>query len=222
MKYYPVFLDIKKRECLVVGGGAVALRKVRGLLGSGAGVTAVSPDFVEGFEDLPAEAEFKAVRRSYRSGDLDGKFLVIGATDDSELNMKISRDAESRNILCNIADVPEACSFILPSVVRRGDLVIAISTSGKSPAFSKHLRKQLEKQFGSEYEEFLSLMGAVRKKLLAEAHAPEAHKPLFEALISGGLHEMIGQGRKDEADKLLKQVLGPGFGLESLIKDQEQ
>ncbi|MFW6011032.1 MAG: precorrin-2 dehydrogenase/sirohydrochlorin ferrochelatase family protein, partial [Desulfosalsimonas sp.] len=155
MKYYPVYLDIKKRDCLVVGGGRVALRKAEGLLRAGARTTVVSPEFAEGFKSLAGSANLEMIRRNYKSADLDSKFLVIGATDDSELNRKISQDAECRNMLCNIADVPEACNFILPSVVERGDLIIAISTSGKSPAFARHLKKQLEKQFGEEYTEFL-------------------------------------------------------------------
>ncbi|MCF8024516.1 MAG: bifunctional precorrin-2 dehydrogenase/sirohydrochlorin ferrochelatase [Desulfobacteraceae bacterium] len=216
MKYFPVYLDIKGRRCLVVGGGPVALRKAQGLLEAGARVTAVSPEFSEGFTLLAGSASFETIRRSYRSTDLDEKFLVIGATDNNELNRKISRDAQSLNILCNIADVPEACNFILPSVVHRGDLMIAISTSGKSPAFARHLRKQLEKQFGEEYTEFLRIMGAVRKKLLAKQHAPEAHKPLFESLISKGLPEMIREGRTDEADTTLREVLGEEFDYGSL------
>ncbi|MFW6335250.1 MAG: precorrin-2 dehydrogenase/sirohydrochlorin ferrochelatase family protein [Desulfosalsimonas sp.] len=217
MKYYPVYLDIRGKRCLVVGGGRVAVRKVQGLLQAGAVVTAVSPQFAEDFDSLAQSGALEMIRRSYITADLEGKFLVIGATDNNELNRKISRDAESRNILCNIADVPDECNFILPSVLRRGDLMIAISTSGKSPAFARHLRKQLENQFGEEYTEFLNLMGAVRKKLLAQQHAPEAHKPLFEALISGGLPEMIRAGRTDEADKLLHEVLGDGFDCSSLM-----
>ncbi len=200
----------------------MALRKAEGLLNAGAHVTVVSPEFSEGFSGLEeSSARLETIRRSYSTADLDGKFLVIGATDNSELNRKISRDAESRNMLCNIADVPEACNFILPSVLRRGDLMIAISTSGKSPAFARHLRKQLEKQFGEEYTVFLRLMGAVRKKLLAQKHAPEEHKPIFQALISGGLPAMIREGKTEQADKLLENVLGEGFDYKSLMDTAE-
>ena len=108
-----------------------------------------------------------------------------------ELNLQIHAEAERRGILCNIADRPKACNFILPSIVNRGDLTIAISTSGKSPAFAKKLRKDLEKEFGTEYADFLKLMGEIRKKLLNENHEPEAHKHLFEQLIEGKLIEMI-------------------------------
>ena len=117
--------------------------------------------------------------------------LVIGATDDEDLNHRISRDAAERSLLCNIADRPTVCNFILPAVIQRGDLVITVSTSGRSPAFAKKLRRDLEDRFGEEYAEFLNLMGAIRAKLLAEAHAPEAHKPLFEKLIEADLLELV-------------------------------
>ena len=220
--YYPVCLDIRNRPCLVVGGGAVALRKTEGLLAAGARVTAVSPEFADGFFRISPDAPLYRVQRPYADTDLNDKFLVIGATDNSVLNRQISRDANSRNMLCNIADVPEACNFVLPAVVRRGDLSIAISTSGKSPAFARHLRKQLESRFGTEYTEFLRLMGAIRQKLLAAEHAPEAHKPLFEQLIDGGLLEMISAGRIADIDELLAAVLGPGYDYRSLMASAEE
>ena len=222
MTYYPVCLDIRNRHCLVVGGGAVALRKAEGLLDAGARVTVVSPEFAEGFSRIDPEAPLYRLQRPYADTDLNEKFLVIGATDNSALNRQISRDAHSRNMLCNIADVPEACNFVLPAVVRRGDLSIAISTSGRSPAFARHLRKQLENQFGPEYTEFLRLMGAIRQKLLAGAHAPEAHKPLFEQLINGGLLELVAAGRIAEINELLTGVLGPGYDYGSLMASAEE
>ena len=156
-------------------------------------------------------------QRAYRASDVDGVFLVIGATDDETLNRQIHADAERRNLLCNIADRPEICNFTLPAIVRRGDFMVAISTAGKSPAFAKHMRKQLESQFGPEYGVLLDLMGAIRTRLLAEAHAPEAHKPLFEQLIAGDLIALIGTNQVAKIDQLLLQVLGPGYGYETLI-----
>jgi precorrin-2 dehydrogenase/sirohydrochlorin ferrochelatase len=146
-------------------------------------------------------------------------FLVMGATDDEALNERIHRDAEARGMLCNIADRPAACNFILPAVIRRGDLVVAVSTSGRSPAFARRLRIQLENQFGPEYGDLLELMGAVRKRLLAAEHAPEAHKPLFEALIDGGLLEMLREKNRHQIDALLLRVLGPDFSLDRLAED---
>lgn len=217
MKYYPVNLDIRNRACLVVGGGGVGTRKVLGLLRCGALVHVVSPEVTEKILDLASENRIVLKRRGYRSSDLEGKFLVIGATSDMALNRGISRDAEHLNMLCNIADVPDVCNFILPSVVNRGDLILAISTSGRSPAFAKDLRRQLESQFGPEYAEFLDIMGAIRKRLLQEAHEPEAHKPLFERLIAGGLLGKVKNGESAAIDSLLHAVLGEGYTLASLM-----
>ena len=191
MRYYPVHLDIQNRNCLVVGGGAVGTRKVITLLDCRAYVTVVSPEVTQQLRDYALSGRIDFKERRYRSADIDGMFLVIGATDDEQLNRQISSDADRLNTLCNIADRPEVCNFILPAIVERDDLIITISTSGKSPALAKKLRKTLECQFGKEYGVFLKLMGAIRKKLLSTSHKPEAHKHLFEQLIDADLIAMI-------------------------------
>ena len=217
MSFYPVNLDIKNRGCLVVGGGGVASRKAKTLAECGAIVTVVSPEFSQSLRELEKTSAVTLICRSYETSDLDGKFLVIGATNNEDLNRRINADAESRNMLCNIADVPDICNFILPSIIRRGDLVIAVSTSGKSPAFAKKLRKDLEKNFGDEYARFLHLMGAIRNKLLCTAHAPETHKPLFERLIHHNLLELIKNNRKEEINRLLFEILGTGYDYDELV-----
>lgn len=215
--FYPVNLDIKDRQCLVVGGGAVASRKAQTLIDCEAIVTVVSPEFSEALKNLEQTSDITMIQRPYQTSDLDDKFLVIGATNDENLNRRVNADAEQRNMLCNIADVPDICNFILPAIIRRGDLCIAISTSGKSPAFAKKLRKDLEKTFGDEYAQLLTLMGEIRKKLLAEEHAPEAHKPIFEKLISHNLPEMIKNNEKERINQILFDVLGSGYSYDTLI-----
>jgi len=217
MKYYPAYLDIRNRRCLVVGGGGVGTRKVKTLLDCGARVTIISPQVSEQLKELADDQRATIINRSYQSGDLEGVFLVIGATDDEKLNRQISRDAEKRGLLCNIADRPEICNFILPSIVHRGDLTISISTAGNSPAMAKKLRQDLEKQYGPEYADFLRLMGAVRYKLLRQAHQPEAHKNLFEQLINNGLLELIRENRIEDINSLLLNVLGEGYLYEALM-----
>ena len=212
---YPVNLDIRKRNCLVVGGGAVATRKVKTLSDFNAIVTVVSPQFSEELIRM-ANNEIVLKKRPYRKSDLEEMFLVIGATDDKAVNRQIYVDAEQLNKLCNIADQPQLCNFILPAIVNRGDLLIAISTSGQSPAFAKKLRKELESQFGEEYGFLLNLMGAIRKKLLSATHEPEAHKPLFEQLLDAGLLAIIREKRYDDINALLGEVLGVGYDLASL------
>jgi precorrin-2 dehydrogenase / sirohydrochlorin ferrochelatase len=212
MKYYPVNLDIRHQSCLVVGGGAVGTRKVKSLLDCGAVVTVVSPEVTHPLSVLAGENRISLKQRPYQASDLDGVFLVIGATDKKELNRAIRDDAGKQGKLCNIADQPDLCNFILPSVVARGDLIIAISTSGKSPAFARRLRKQLEAQFGPEYAGFLKLMGAVRKILLERTRDPEAHRRVFESLIDQGLLECIRDDNKAQIDNILMSALGPGHG----------
>jgi len=217
MKYYPVNLDIRNRNCLVVGGGAVGTRKVKTLVECGATVTVVSPQASAKLELMAAEGAITLKNRAYRTTDLEDTFLVIGATDDETLNRQVHADAEARNTLCNIADRPEICNFILPAVVNRGDLVLAVSTSGKSPAYAKKMRKQLEKQFGAEYEPFLRLMGTIRERLLREKHEPEAHKPLFEKMIDAGLLDLVRENETEQIDTLLREVLGKGYRYQELI-----
>jgi len=217
MRYYPVNLDVQGRRCLVVGGGRVGARKVDTLNQCGAAVTVVSPEVSPAVMLLAAEKAIVLKQRPYIASDVEGMFLVIGATDDETLNRQIHADAERLNLLCNIADRPEICNFILPAIVRRGCFVMAISTAGKSPAFAKHIRKRLETQFGPEYGVVLELMGAIRSKLLADAHEPEVHKPLFEQLIEDGLLELVKDQKIGQIDQMLEKVLGPGYRYDQLM-----
>ena len=216
MRYYPVSLDIDGKLCLVVGGGAVGTRKVETLVRCGAHVVVVSKAFTDELKAMAMKDPIILEERAYTPSDMDGKFLVIVATDDQVFNTQVSEDAEKACKLCNVADYPKACNFILPSIVQRGDMTLSISTSGKSPAFAKWMRRKLEAEFGEEYGQFLGLMGRIREKLLAEAHEPEVHKPLFEALIAGDLLLKVKAGDKEGADALLGEVLGEGYTCESL------
>jgi len=217
MNYYPVNLNIKGQRCLVVGGGQVGTRKVKTLLDCHADVTVVSPMVTETLQAFADTGKITLEKRGYWKADLEGILLVIGTTDDEALNRQIYTDAQKQNTLCNIADKPESCNFILPSIVDRGDLVISISTSGTSPAFAKKLRKDLEKQFGEEYREFLQLMGAIRRKLLKEKHDPEAHKYAFEKLIDKGLLEQVKKRETDKINALLREMFGEGYLFEDLM-----
>jgi len=220
MRYYPVNLDIRNRNCLVVGGGDVGTRKVMTLLDCGAMVIVVSPAVTEKIEELSNKGLIKLEKRGFKPTDLDQMFLVIGATDNPELNRQIHAGAERLGMLCNIADRPEVCNFILPAIVNREDLIIAISTSGKSPAFAKKMRKDLEKKFGTEYAEFLTLMGGIRSRLLSEDHEPEAHKHVFENLINGDLVNLIKHLDIAAINSLLFEILGEGYLFDELMANQ--
>ena len=221
MRYYPVQLDIRGRRCLVVGGGGVGTRKVETLLSCGARVDVVSVEITDTLRRLSERGDIALRERAYAASDVESVFLVIGATDDEDLNRRISADAAAANVLCNIADRPEKCNFILPAIVQRGDLVLTVSTSGKSPALAKKLRQDLERQFGEEYAVLLKLMGAIRRRLLAEAHAPEAHKPIFETIVHSDILDWIREGRMAEINRLLAETLDAGWRAEQLIVEEE-
>jgi len=221
MRYYPVNLDVRNRHCLVVGGGKVGERKVKGLLRSGARVAVVTLQATDALKAMASDRLIDLELRRYSPSDLDGKLLVIGATDDQKINNEISRGAMARGILCNIVDRPEACTFVLPAVAQQGDLVIAVSTSNKSPALAGRLRKRLEKEFGPEYATLLKLMGAIRNRLLAEAGSLEDNKDKFERLLDLGLVDLIRYDRRQDVDAGLKDVMGEGFTWAALMQDEQ-
>lgn len=220
MKYYPVCLDIRGRLCLVVGGGSVGTRKVGTLLDCQARVKLVAPQVTKNLETYASQGLIEHKKRMYKPTDLDGVFLVIGASNNEVLNRQISKDAERLGKICNIADRPKVSNFILPSIIKKGDLTIAISTSGKSPAFAKKLRKDFENKFGNEYAQFLNLMGAVREKLLSKEHKPEAHKHIFNKLIDSNLLHLIKEKRIEDIDNVLHKILGKGFTWIALINKE--
>ena len=180
---YPVNLDLRGQACLVVGGGEVAARKVASLLKCGAKVTLVSLRFDPSVKKLFKKKKLQAIRRSFRSGDLKGQFLVIAATDDRALNSRISHLARRRRILVNAVDQPADCVFTVPSVMRRGPLTIAVSTNGASPALSKQIRLELSHRYGPEFGQFLKRMALARRELLRRIPSTKQRKHHFETMV---------------------------------------
>lgn len=169
LRYYPVFLKIEGEKCVVIGGGGVAERKARALLDAGGRVTVISPVLTRRLEKEKQAGKITHVARRYRKGDLKGAFVVIAATDSEEENIKVSEEAKGASgPFINVVDRPELCSFIVPSVVRRGPLQIAISTSGASPATAKAIRKELEKLYGPEFGRHLRRLAKLRAKAFKE------------------------------------------------------
>lgn len=205
--FYPIFLNLNKQKCLVIGGGKVAERKVNSLLECGAQVKVVSPEITEKLKEMVKSGTIEHICRKFCSSDLDDVFLVISATSDEDLNNKIAQECRKRNILVNVVDDPEKCSFIVPSVVRRGDLSIAISTSGKSPALAKKIRQELEAYFGPEYGEFLEIMGEIRKKILTEIPSQEERKKVFNKLIQSDILELLKRGNKQLVEERIAQCI---------------
>jgi precorrin-2 dehydrogenase / sirohydrochlorin ferrochelatase len=178
-RYYMACLDLEGRSVLVVGGGRVALEKIEGLLDCGAAVTVVAPQILPELEQLP----IRLVRRGYRAGDLDGRFLVVAATATPSVNRRVYRDAEERALLCNVVDVPELCSFILPAVHREDPIAVAISTGGASPALAQRLRDDIAAVVRPEHADLARRLRAERP--WAKAHLPtyEARRDYFAALV---------------------------------------
>jgi precorrin-2 dehydrogenase / sirohydrochlorin ferrochelatase len=163
--YYPVFLRIHKKKCVVVGGGRVSLRKVRMLLDCGGEVKVVSSTFHFSLLRLAEKKAIRLIQRDYKPGDLTGAAIVIAATDKRETNRRVAEEAERAGGLVNVVDDPEPSSFILPSYFRKGSLTLAVSTGGKSPALARKIKTELQKKFGKEYATLLLLIGEVRSSL---------------------------------------------------------
>ncbi|MCP4023573.1 MAG: bifunctional precorrin-2 dehydrogenase/sirohydrochlorin ferrochelatase [Desulfobacteraceae bacterium] len=219
MKYYPIYLDVKDKPCLIVGGGSVGARKAFCLVKCGAKVKIVSKAFSKAFEgDIPSEMVLETKR--YEKSDLENIFLVFAATNDAQLNRRVSNDSKARNILCNIADSKSLSDFILPSVVDKGNLILTVSTSGKSPAMAKKIRRDLEKQFGKEYERFLFLMGRIREELFKKEHAPEKHHKIFNTLIEKELLTFVAKNDERTINRILEEVLGSDYTYQRLVSQE--
>jgi len=204
MAFYPLYVDIEGKKCVVVGGGDVAERKVDSLVESGAGVEVVSPEFTPGLLRLAQEGRIKVIHRGYMPGDLKDAMLVIVATDNNELNREVHREAVENNIPVNVVDVPELCTFIVPSTVRRGDLIISISTSGSCPALAKNIRKQLQRVFGDEYARYCELLRDFRVDIAKRYDSPEERKRALNRLIDSDVLELIREGKHQEVEERVR------------------
>ncbi len=216
MGYIPIFLDVTGRECVVVGGGEVAERKVEALLNAGAHVTVVSPRLSQSLESMAARGLVTHIARDYERGDIRGCVLVYAASDDPKLHRELVAEARALGIPINVVDVPELCTFISPAVVNRGDLQIAISTGGASPAFAARLRRALEDQFGTEYALTLKVLRAARRRLHADEMDPADLMRRLKELADSALPDAIAVGDVAAIERILASCLGAGVGLAAL------
>lgn len=216
MGYIPIFLDVAGRECVVVGGGEVAARKVESLIEAGAKVTVVSPRLSPPMRRMADAGHATHIARDYQSGDMAGCVLVYAATDDSRLHRELAAEARALGIPINVVDVPELCTFIAPAVVKRGALQIAISTSGASPAFAARMRRELEDRFGNEYAFTLAVLRAARRRLHAEEISPSERMRRLKDLANSALPDAIAGGDVAAVERILATHLGDGVGLAAL------
>lgn len=204
--YYPAFINLCGKKCVVVGGGKVAERKVASLLSTGADVMVISPVLTDTIEKHKKRGRIRHIRRNYRSGDLKGAFLVIAATSDERINRKVSDDAPC---LVNVADKPEMANFIVPSVVNRGPMTIAVSTSGASPAIARAVRKELELLYNKDFGQFLDFLKKLRKRATKEITGKKARERFLKSVASKEVLSILrGKGFKEAKEKVINKIQG--------------
>ncbi len=211
MNGFPIVLTgLAARRCVVIGGGAVATRKAAALVEAGARPVVIGPELTPELEGMAAAGQVEALRRPYRPGDLAGAALAIAATDDRAVNVAVSEEAQGRGIPVNVVDDPDLCTFIFPAVLRRGELVVAVSTGGGSPALGRHVREVLEATLDPAYGDLLAILAELRPWALR--HVAPAEQPLlWQRMLDG---ELLGRVRAEgaEAARAWAARLVAGFG----------
>jgi siroheme synthase-like protein len=205
MAFYPVFLDLAGRACVVVGGGIVAERRVASLLTAGAGVTVVSPEVTPALADLAAAGRIRHVARPYRPGDLDGAGIAFTAVDDPGVSPAVALEARERAVWLNAADDPGHCDFILPGLVRRGLLTVAVGSGAASPALTRALREHLDSVLGTEWEALGELAAAARRELRAAGRVTDGDA--WRRALAPDVRALLAEGRSGEARDRLRRHL---------------
>jgi len=204
--YYPIFFNIQSKRCVVIGGGKVALRKVKMLLDCGANVSVISPKPHPDIAKLSKERAIHLIQRDYEARDLKEAVIAIACTDVKEVNRKVADEAKKTGVLVNVADDPAPSDFIIPSFFRRGNLTVAVSTSGVSPTLARKIRMKLEKSFGEEYASLLSLIGEVRSTLKEKGYIVDV-EAWQEALDLDLLIQLVRSGQRKKAKVILLSKL---------------
>ncbi|MBI1870374.1 MAG: bifunctional precorrin-2 dehydrogenase/sirohydrochlorin ferrochelatase [Chlamydiae bacterium] len=206
--YYPVFLNLKGKTSAIFGGGPIALRKAESLIDCGSKVCVYAPEVIPEIENLAKKEKIIWEKKVYEPDDLVGVHLVIASTNDRLINAAIFREAEERGLFVNVVDDPELCNFIAPSILRRGKLVIAVSTEGASPAMAKKIRQDLELEFGPEYALFLKAMESSRKDIQERLPKEEQRREFFTQLVHSNILEQIRLGlNANEIQKVINQKI---------------
>lgn len=202
--YYPAFLNLKGKRVIVIGGGKVAERKIFTLLRAGAGVTVISPKITKGLEKLRRAGRIKHISREYRKKDQKNALLVIAATDSQDINKQVFKDAPC---LVNVVDSPSLCNFIVPSVVKRGPLMIAVSTSGISPALSRTIRGEIKRLYSPEFASYLKLLEKIRKRVMKEIPDKKKRTEFLKSVASEEVVEILKQKGFEEVKKVLLETV---------------
>ena len=208
MAHYPVFLDLRERPCVVLGGCGMAEEKVKGLLDAGARVLVIAPTLTPALQELAAAGRVLHRAREYRPGDLQGVALAISTDRTPEVAAAVWQEARDRNVLLNTVDDVPHCNFIAPAIVRRGDLSIAISTGGRAPVLAVRLRQWLEKKVGEEHARFLALAGAARQPLARNQPDFATRRELWYRLVDSDVLDLLRQGDEATALGRFEEILG--------------
>ena len=222
MRPYPLMMNLQNKRVIVIGGGRVAFRKTKGLLDSGALVVVISPKLIPEMERLKNQEKIEWKEALFDESILDDyrdAILIFGTTDDRQVNLHIYKAAFRRRLPCNIADVPDLCTFIVPAVISQGDLMIAVSTGGASPALARKIREELEKQYGPEYGKMTKLMGDLRKRVLNSSCDSDENRKLFSEIVDSELLEAIRQSDFYHAIEILKKILPMEIDVENAVGD---
>jgi precorrin-2 dehydrogenase/sirohydrochlorin ferrochelatase len=206
MGYYPVLVDLAGRRCVMVGGGIIAGRRVDGLLTAGARVTVISPRLTRTLAAMAAEGRIDHEAREYRDGDLDGADLAFVATDAGEVNAAVAREARARGVWINAADDPARCTFILPALVRRGDLTVAVATGGSSPALARAIREELETYLTDDYATLAAIAAEARREVRAAGRPVTADA--WRRALGPEVRRLIVERGRDDAKQRLLELLG--------------
>ena len=203
---YIACLRLSGRRCVVVGGGEIGLEKVEGLLACGGEVTLIAPEANAELRELAEEGSIRWERRAYEPADVEGTFIAIAATDDTDVNIGIYEDAERRAMLVNVVDVPPLCNFILPAIVRQGSMAIAISTQGASPALAKRMKREISEQFGPAYAELAVILNEVRGWAKGTLPTYNDRRDFFEEIVNGDPDpvELIREGRTGAVREIIE------------------
>ena len=205
MRYYPVFLDIAGKPVIVIGGGSIAHQKVVGLLKAGADVTVVSPQLNEEMASLAMAGRFNHIERDYEPGNLEGYVLAFVATDDRSVNATVAAEGKERRVWVNAVDDPPYCDFIMPGIAQQGDLIVAVSTSGTSPAMARKMREEIEAFLTEDWALMLELAAEVRGELRERGILVDSE--VWNRALDADLRQLLAEGRRPEAKKRLLRSL---------------